>query len=125
MSKILVIEDEDIIQKFLSSIAKEKIFTISDVKRNLLQYDNIILNTESYEVLKKGERIELTTKEYQILKLFMQNPNKVFTKEDLLERIWKYEFAGDEQIIYTHIKNIRKKLGEDVIKNVRGIGYKI
>lgn len=125
MSKILVIEDEDMIQKFLSEISKEKIVTISNVKAKLLQYDDIILNTESYEVLKNGEKIELTTKEYQILKLFMENINRVFSKDDLLEKIWTYDFTGDDQVIYTHIKNIRKKLGDNVIKNVRGIGYKI
>lgn len=125
MSKILVIEDEDIIQKFLSSIVKEKIVTISNIKTNLLQYNDIILNTDSYEVFKSGEKIELTIKEYQILKLFIENPNKVFTKEKLLEKIWQYDFVGEEQIIYTHIKNIRKKLGDDVIKTIRGIGYKI
>lgn len=125
MSKILVIEDENMIQKFLREISEEKIVTESNSKTKLLQYDDIILNTGSYEVFKNEEKIELTTKEYQILKLFMTNLNIVFSKNDLLEKIWTYDFTGDDQVIYTHIKNIRKKLGDNVIKNVRGIGYKI
>ena len=125
MSRILVIEDEDMIRKFLNEVAKENIITISSVSVNLLQYEDVIINTDSYEVFKNGEKVELTIKEYQILKLLMENPNKVFSREYIIEKIWKYDFAGEEQVIYSHIKNIRRKVGENVIKTVRGIGYKI
>lgn len=125
MSRILVIEDEDMIRKFLNEVAKENIIRISNVSVNLLQYEDIIINTDSYEVFKNGKKVELTIKEYQILKLLMENPNKVFSREYIIEKIWKYDFAGEEQVIYSHIKNIRRKVGENVIKTVRGIGYKI
>ena len=67
----------------------------------------------------------LTAREFEILHLFMENPGRVFTREQLLDIIWNYDFVGDDKIINTHIKNIRKKLGVDCIETIRGVGYRI
>ena len=55
----------------------------------------------------------------------MENMGRVFSRDNLLDRIWDYDYVGDEKIINTHIKNIRKKLGVDYIETIRGVGYKI
>ena len=125
MQRILVVEDETIVQKFLNEIAEENIVRISSNDENLIQYDDIILNVDSYEVLKNNEKIELTMREYQILKLLMENPNKVFSREKLLNNIWKYDNWVDENVINTHISNIRKKLNCNCIETIRSIGYKL
>ena len=67
----------------------------------------------------------LTARESEILRLFMENKGRVFTREQLLDQIWNYDYMGDDKIIKTHIKNIRKKLGVDSIKTIRGVGYRI
>lgn len=67
----------------------------------------------------------LTTREFEILKFLLENQGRVFTRDHLLNSIWGYDFFGDEKIVNTHIKNIRKKLGAEYIETIRGVGYKI
>ena len=69
--------------------------------------------------------VSLTIREFEILKLLVENQGRVFTRESLLDSIWGYDYFGDEKIVNTHIKNIRKKLGVDYIETIRGAGYRI
>lgn len=115
MSKILVIEDDKLIDKFLTEISTE--ISVADITKienfeenNIMLYKNIILNKENYEVIQDGSKVFLTTKEFEILKLLMGSPNKVFSRDNLLNSVWSYDYFGDEKIVNTHIKNIRKKL---------------
>lgn len=127
MLKILVIDDENnIIEKFLAEMEKEIIPIINLSKKyNTLCYKNIKMNKENYEVFNGNEKVPLTAKEFEILKLFMENPNKVFSRELILDKVWGYDYYGDPKIVNTHIKNIRKKLKIDIIKTVIGAGYKL
>jgi len=97
----------------------------ADGNSNILAYREIQLDTENYKVFVAGQEIILTAREFEILHLFMENPGRVFTREQLLDIIWNYDYAGDDKIINTHIKNIRKKLGVDCIETIRGVGYRI
>ena len=92
---------------------------------DILKYKNLVLNTENYEVFVDNKKIPLTYREYEILKLFLENQGKVFTRDNILNSIWSYDYYGDDKIVNTHIKNIRKKLGYDYIETVRGVGYRI
>lgn len=133
MSKILIIEDEKLIDKFLNEISTE--ISVTDItmihktneskNSNIINYKNITLNKENYEVIQNGTKVFLTTKEFEILKSFMESPHKVFSRNNLLNSVWSYDYFGDEKIVNTHIKNIRKKLGNDIIETVRGAGYKL
>lgn len=80
---------------------------------------------DSFSVQVNGSPVSLTTREFEILKFLLENQGRVFTRDNLLDRIWDYDYVGDEKIINTHIKNIRKKLGVDYIETIRGVGYKI
>ena len=91
----------------------------------ILKYKNMVLKTENYEVFVDNKKIPLTYREYEILKLFLENQGKVFTRDNILNSIWSYDYYGDDKIVNTHIKNIRKKLGYDYIETVRGVGYRI
>ena len=97
----------------------------SNENASILKYKNIILNTENYEVYVDNQKVTLTFREYEILKLFLENQGKVFTRDNILNSIWNYDYFGDDKIVNTHIKNIRKKLGYEYIETVRGVGYKI
>ncbi len=92
---------------------------------SILKYKNLVLNIENYEVFVDNKKIPLTYREYEILKLFLENQGKVFTRDNILNSIWSYDYYGDDKIVNTHIKNIRKKLGYDYIETVRGVGYRI
>ena len=72
-----------------------------------------------------GETIELTGREFALLRVLLQNRGRVLTRQMLLNRVWGYDFYGDERIVDTHIKNLRKKLGVDYIETIRGVGYRI
>jgi two-component system response regulator VanR len=96
---------------------------ISDSK--ILSKNNVTLDTNACEVRISGKIIPVTYKEYELLKLLLENKNRVVTRDDLLRTIWGYDFIGDDKVVNNHIMRIRKKLGEDFIVTVRGIGYKI
>ena len=87
----------------------------------------ISLDTKRHIVLVDGERIALTLKEFELLHLFMENQGQVFTRDQLLNRIWGYEFDGESRTVDVHIRSLRMKLKDagNQIETVRGVGYKI
>ena len=99
--------------------------TRSGEKSSVLVYQNVQMDTENYKVFVEGKEVTLTVREFDILRLLMENQGRVFTREQLLDIIWNYDYLGDDKIINTHIKNIRKKLGVDCIETIRGVGYRI
>ena len=93
--------------------------------QNLLEHTHVALDAAACEVRSFGKTVPLTYKEFEIIKLMMENKNKVFTRDELLRQVWGYDFVGDDKVVNNHIMRIRKKLGEDFIATVRGMGYKI
>lgn len=91
-----------------------------------IELEGIIIDNLAHEVTVDGKEIELTPKEYDLLKYLMQNKNIALSRENLLNHIWGYDFYGDARTIDTHIKTLRSHIGKkhDVIKTVRGMGYK-
>lgn len=94
-----------------------------------LSYKELTLDTESKMLTVNGTALELTAKEYGIMELFLQSPSKVFSKSFLYETIWGYEYLGDENVIKTHISNLRSKLKNysetEYIETVWGLGYRL
>ncbi len=88
-----------------------------------LTFEKIKLNLKTYSVEIDGEIIDLTLKEFNILKSLIENYPQVVTREKLLDSIWGYDYFGDTRIVDAHIKNIRKKIILPYIKTVKGIGY--
>ncbi len=91
----------------------------------ILNYKQIKLDIKEHKVYVSDHEIILTAREFEILRLFMENPGRVFTRENVVNQIWNYDFYGDERIVNTHIKNIRKKVGCPCIETIRGVGYKL
>ena len=94
---------------------------------SLMVYGDITVNADTMEVTAKGQKVELTSREFDILSLLLRHPGRVFTREMLLDMLWDYSSFVDERIVDSHIKNLRHKLGEagNVIETVRGRGYKV
>jgi len=91
-----------------------------------LSYKTLTLDLGAYRVYSEQGDIDLTPREFEILRELLANRGRILTRQNLLQTIWKYEFFGEERIIDTHIKNLRKKLGTaDYIETIRGVGYRI
>ena len=88
---------------------------------------DIRIDTDKHTVTVSGREIALTLKEYDLLKLFLENPGRVFTREQLLSAVWGTDFIGETRTVDVHIGTLRTKLGSagDNIRTVRGVGYKI
>lgn len=96
----------------------------------ILKAGSLVMNPNDYSVTKCGSKIELTSKEFEILKLLLQNPKKVYTKEQIYSMVWKDAYFGDENAVNVHISRLRSKIEEDprkpqYILTVWGIGYKL
>lgn len=96
-----------------------------NTKQELIQYKDIVLNMNECTVSINKEFIDFTRKEFEILKELLAHPGYVQTREMLLDKVWQYEYYDSDRVVDNHIKNIRKKLGKDYIKTVKGIGYKV
>ncbi len=98
-------------------------------RKKLLSYQELTLDTESKTLTVNDAELELTAKEYGILELLLQSPDKVFSKAYLYETVWGYEYLGDENVIKTHISNLRAKIkkhsGTEYIETVWGLGYRL
>ena len=92
-----------------------------------LQLQDIVMNDLRHEVRLHGETVNLTLKEYELLRYFLQNPNIVLTRNQLLERLWGYDYAGESRTLDVHIATLRQKLKEagEQIETVRGVGYRM
>ena len=91
-----------------------------------LRYRGLTLDPDAVEVRLDGRVLEqLTAREFELLRELLSSPGRVFTREILLAKLWGYDFFGDERVVDSHIKNLRKKLGVDYIETVRGVGYRV
>ena len=90
----------------------------------IVQIGNLRVDRESYLVYKNDEPIALPRKEFELLSLLTSKPGKVFTREDILSRVWGSDIVVGDRTIDVHIRKIREKLGDESIKTIKGIGYK-
>ena len=94
----------------------------------VLRVGNLSLNDGTREVHLDGRLVELTTREFDLLKLLMQHPNQVLPRDRILDQVWGYNFYGDENNVEVYIRYLRQKLGDEdrqLIQTVRGVGYRI
>ena len=93
--------------------------------RRVLTYRDLTLDLDAYRAERGGRDLELTNREFECLRELIQNQGRVMTYQMLVQRIWNYDYLGDERVIYSHIKNLRRKLQADYIHTVRGVGYRV
>src|SRR5690606_21339960 len=99
----------------------------TDKEESVLAFEDLVLDLDAREAIRAGRRIELTSKEYELLLLFMQNPKRVLTRDTIMEKIWGYDFSGESNVLEVYIAMLRQKLEEGglrrIIVTVRGTGY--
>lgn len=97
-----------------------------EVASRTITYKDLTLDLDAYKTYIGQQNIDLTPREFEILRELLIHKGRILTRPNLLQKLWKYEFFGDERIVDTHIKNLRKKLGAaDYIETIRGVGYRI
>ena len=99
-------------------------------ENSILQYNELKLDTLNYKMYKSDEEINLTKKEFELLKLFLSNPKRVFTKAQIFNNVWENEYLNDDNTVMVHIKRLRNKIENNTnepkyIVTVWGIGYKL
>jgi len=87
----------------------------------------LTIDSDNYEAFRNGEKLQLTLKEFELLKMMASSVGKVLTRDYLLDQIWGYEFYGETRTVDVHIRHLRQKLGDDMymVETVRGVGYKM
>lgn len=96
-------------------------------QEHILKADGLEVNLDEHTVTGDGEKIVLTYKEFELLKLFLSNPGTAFTRDKLMEEVWSTDYCGETRTVDMHIRTLRQKLGRfgEMIKTVRGVGYRL
>ncbi|GFZ91786.1 DNA-binding response regulator [Compostibacillus humi] len=101
---------------------------LSESEKDKLQFDNIVIHMKEYRVLINNEEVPMAPKEMELFYYLAMNPNQVLTRQQLLDRVWGYEFNGDPRTVDVHIKRIRDKLAAHQtnwsVVTIRGVGYR-
>ena len=122
-SKELVARVRAVLRRFQS--AKPEAYASVDIK--CVEYPGLIVNLSNYSVTYDGQQIDMPPKELELLYFLASSPNQVFTREQLLDNIWGYEYVGDTRTVDVHVKRLREKIKDKPtwrIATVWGIGYK-
>ena len=122
-SKELVARVKAVLRRFQP--AKPEAYASVDIK--CVEYPGLIVNLSNYSVTYDGQQIDMPPKELELLYFLASSPNQVFTREQLLDHIWGYEYVGDTRTVDVHVKRLREKINDHTawsISTVWGIGYK-
>lgn len=120
--KELVARVKAVLRRYEAGSAKEE-----EDDGQVLRYPDLEINLSNYTVMYHGKNVDFPPKEFELLYFLASNPKRVFTREQLLDRIWGYEYAGDTRTVDVHVKRIREKLNQDDewgIRTVWSVGYK-
>ena len=101
--------------------------TAPKTSKNVLSTGKLSVNLDEHSVFANGEKVMLTLKEFELLRIFMENPGRVFSRDILLEKVWGTDYYGETRTVDVHIGTLRTKLGEcgDYIETIRGVGYRM
>ncbi|PDY45719.1 response regulator transcription factor [Bacillus pseudomycoides] len=113
-----------------ASIRRSTKYSATEQKEETIEIDDLKIDLINFTVQKKEKQLKLTLKEFEILKLFVKNQNRVFTKAQIYNLIWNEEYYGDDNVINVHMRRLREKIEDDpsnpeYIKTLWGIGYKL
>ncbi|BCZ48210.1 DNA-binding response regulator [Clostridium gelidum] len=103
--------------------------SIGEMENDIYDSQNLKVDYERHEVYVKGNKVDLTLKEFELLQILIKNKGKILTRETLLDKIWGYEYIGETRTVDVHIRYLRKKIEEDdknprFIETIRGVGYR-
>ncbi len=91
--------------------------------QSTLTWRNLKFDWTARAVYRGGERVALTAKEFALIEVLSSHPGRVYTREELIDRVWDGRFDAESNVVETYVRNLRRKLGDDVVKTLRGLGY--
>ena len=112
-------DKEEVIARFQS--------LLGDSSSEKIEFSDLIINLKTYEAKIENQLLDLTFMEYELLKFFVENQDNAWSREELLEKVWGYDYFGGARTVDVHVRRLRSKLGEkrsDWIKTVHSVGYK-
>ncbi len=113
---------EELLARIRSNLRRTK-----DEDSDMLEFEDLSLNRRTREILRSGRSIELTVREFELLEYLMVHRQQVMTRDQILEKVWGYDFGGDSNVIEVYVRTLRQKLEVDnssrLIQTVRGVGY--
>lgn len=121
----------ELIYRIKAQIRRFYAYNNSEInEKEIICHRDLELNTKDYTLKKNGSIIELSVKEFELLKFFMKNIGQVFTKHQLYEQVWGDDYFGDDNTIMVHISKLREKIGDTpknsiYIKTIKGLGYRM
>lgn len=111
--------------KKIRALLKHSSFSNSTHSSTLISYKDLVIDKESYAILRGSEQLTLPKKEFELLCLFFKNPQKIFSRNEIYRNIWDNAENYNPRIIDVHIRKIREKIGDTVIKTIKGVGYQL
>jgi len=119
----------ELISRVKAIIRRSEARKTIEPQHQIIEQENLKLNLETHQIFKSGEELFLTLKEFELLEKLMKSPGRVFTRDELLESIWGYDYIGETRTVDVHVRQLRKKIEKDdknpeLVLTVRGIGYK-
>ena len=126
-SKELVARVKAVLRRYQAGPAAAAAAAAEKQQGEYVEYPDLVVNLTNYSVLYKGHSVEMPPKELELLYFLASSPNQVFTREQLLDHIWGYEYVGDTRTVDVHIKRLREKIKDHenwALTTVWGIGYK-
>lgn len=127
VARVKAVLRRTVMTQAVTTAAPVSIAEVTDHQGEFVEYDGLLINMTNYTVTLDGESVEMPPKELELLYFLAKRPNQVFTRDQLLDRLWDYEYAGDSRTVDVHIKRLREKLNENhnwSISTVWGKGYK-
>jgi len=97
---------------------------VTKEESTILEFGDILVDTEKHQTIYKGKEVTLAKKEFKLLQLLISKPGKVFTRDEILEKVWGLDIVVGDRTIDVHIRKLREKLADHYIKTVKGVGYK-
>lgn len=126
-SKELVARVKAVLRRFHPTVTTPSVQDVPKQSGDYVEYPDLIINQTNYTVINYGNRIDMPPKELELFYFLAAHPNQVFTREQLLDHIWGYEYIGDTRTVDVHIKRLREKIKDHnkwTLSTVWGIGYK-
>lgn len=113
-----------------AAVRRATVYSANEKEKKVINVNRLVINLENMTVEKEGKIISLTSKEFDILKLFVANPGRVFTKAQIYSFVWNDDYFGDENVINVHMRRLREKIEDNpsnpqYIKTLWGMGYKL
>lgn len=94
-----------------------------DTSERVLSYEGLTVDVNRHEVVCEGQKVDLTRREFDLLVYLLEHPERVLTRDQLVEHVWGYDYYGDTNVVDVYVRYVRKKLGGSWIQTVRGVGY--